>query len=306
MENKIISLPYGIVDLAIDRGWSKDLAYYCNIAMLFSNKLIYSYSSRKLAVLLNVSHGTVNTHVKSLINKKLLSLDNGNLRCASISQLKEIVVENKDGEDRKTGKGLLKIKVHNNILNTEWNILARVVLNSVKKQKYKIKKKNEVNVISRKVGDNVRLTKKEVSVYLNNRSTTSDKMLDVKIDDKCMLSDNSIALLLKGRSVSSVRQMVKFWVNQGLISNTFIKGRTLETHTSLLSHSYMKEVDSRYTSTYLYKGRVIEFNKRVIELGKAIKPFINHYKSNEKYKPINKRELENIAIHYKVELRKGI
>jgi len=269
MNFKTVSLPYGLVDMAIQQGWSKQLAYYSHIATLYSNKLIYSYSSRKLAVDLGVSHGTVNTQVQFLTAKGLLSFDGGSLRCASTNELRNLVVKYTGKE---TGLGLLKIRIHNKILHTDYNICARVVINNIRQQKYIIKRKNEVNAIGRKISSNSFVTKKEITSYNKTQDLISTKRLDETLNDKCMLSDMSISKMLKGKCVTSVRAMISFWVEQGLIENNLIKGKTLETKVSPLSHKYMKDYNPIYASTYLYKGRVIEYNKRITELGSVITP----------------------------------
>jgi type I site-specific restriction endonuclease len=249
--------------MAIQEGWVKELAYYCHISTLHSNKLIYNYTSRGLANLLKKSHGTVNKHVKFLIQKGLLSITkDGSLRCASKKTLRVIVVSHTSKE---TGKGLLIFKIHDKIKYTEWNLCSRVAINSIRQQQYIIKKKAEVNAISVKIRNNRFVTKKEISNF------NKTKLHCESINDKCMLSDTSIAKQLKGRSISNVRAMISFWVKQGLISSTLIKGTVVARKVSAKQHRLMQQVDA-YANTYFYKGKVVSFNQRTIELGTSIKP----------------------------------
>lgn len=272
--------------MAIKQGWSKELAYYCHISSLFSNKRVYKYSSRKLANLLNKSHGTVNTKVNFLIEKGLLSIDDfGNLRCASVQDLKAVVVRY---TQRETGNGLLKFKIHDKIIKTEWNLCSRVVLNSLRQQKYKIRKRHEVNVILGKVANNKFVTKKEVAIYHKYK-----ELLSVKNDDTCKLSDQAIAKLTN-RSISNVRDMFNFWVNEGLVSSTLIKGKAIEKNVNAKIHQIMKEVNPNYRNTYFYKGKVIEFNKRNIEVGSKV-TFRVYSKDST---VISNKQLSNILSYY--------
>jgi len=264
--NKIISLPYGIVDLAIAEGWTKQLAYYCHISMLHGNKIIYNYNSRKLAKKLNKSHGTVNTHVQFLIDKGLLSFKDGHLFCANQKELRNLVVRFKLKE---TGYGLLKIKVHSKILHTEWNINARVVINSLKQQKHVSRIKSEVNAISKKLETKAYVSKKDFKRYrkLTNSNNKTEKGTGENV---CYLSDQTVGKLLMGRSTSNVRDMFEFWVQQGLVQLTLVKGRVLDTHINQRSYEALKEARFEFKKTYLYRGRIIEYNKRSINLGFCI------------------------------------
>lgn len=288
-------MPYGIVDLAISQRWTKELAYFCHIKQLYNNGVIYNYTSRKLAEKLFKSHGTVNSHVQWLIEKGLLSLKDGHLFCAGHETLRKLVVSytDKDG----TGNGLLKIKVHNTILHTEWNISARVAINSINKQRYVSRIKSEVNAIDRKLKSKHNVSKKEISRYRKfiDRFDKTEKDTGETV---CYLSDTKIGLLLKGRSTSNVREMFKFWEEQGLIAPTFVKGRTLDTHVSIKSYVALKDYREGFSSTYFFKGRIIEFNKRTLSYGLNLKP--REVKSaNSRYSYTTNRELENISKFYK-------
>lgn len=298
MEHYIISLPYGIVDLAISQRWTKELAYFCHIKKLYGNGIIYNYTSRKLAEKLSKSHGTVNSHVQWLIEKGLLFYKHGHLICANHKQLREIVVFHKSHDYRReTGNGLLKIKVHNKILHTEWNISARVAINSINKQRYVSRIKSEVNAIDRKLKSKHNVSKKEISRYRKfiDRFDKTEKDTGETV---CYLSDAKIGFLLKGRSTSNVREMFKFWEEQGLIAPTFVKGRTLDTHVSIKSYVALKDYREGFSSTYFFKGRIIEFNKRTLSYGLNLKP--REVKStNSKYSYTTNRELESISKFYK-------
>jgi type I site-specific restriction endonuclease len=274
--------------MAIEQGWVKELAYYCHISSLFSNKLIYDYTSRRLATLLNKSHGTVNKQVKFLIQKGLLSITkDGSLKCTSINDLYSVVVSHTSTE---TGKGLLKFKIHDKIKYTEWNLCSRVAINSIRQQQYIIKKKAEVNAISVKIRNNQFVTKKEIANFNKNKLNCGS------INDKCMLSDTSITKQLKGRSISNVRAMISFWVKQGLISSTLIKGNVVAKKVSAKQHRLMQQVDS-FANTYFYKGNVVSFNQRVLELGSSIKP--REVLSN-KYPRITNKYLESLINAYSI------
>lgn len=261
-------MPYGIVDLAISQRWTKELAYFCHIKKLHKNGVIYNYTSRKLAEKLSKSHGTVNSHVNWLIEKGMLSLQHGHLFCANHKQLREIVVENIDKFD--TGKGLLKIKVHNKIKYTEWNINARVVLNSLNKQKHVSRITSEIYAIDQRIKNNCIISKKEYARYKKFQSKT--QIEKGTGENVCYLSDLTVGKLLRGRSISNVRDMFNFWIEQGLIKCDLIKGRTLDTHVDFRSFIAMQEFRIGFKSTYYYKGRVMECNKRSINYGISMSP----------------------------------
>ena len=265
----IISLPYGIVDLAIQQQWTKHLAYFCHIRKLHKNGVIYNYTSRKLAEKLSKSHGTVNTHVQFLIEKGLLSLQHGHLFCANHAQLREIVVAYKSTDYRReTGSGLIKIKVHNKIKHTEWNINARVVLNSLNKQKHVSRITSEINAINQRIKNNCKISRKEYARYKKFQSSTQfEKGTGENV---CYLSDLTVGKLLRGRSISNVREMFDFWIEQGLIKCDLVKGRTLDTHIDFRSFIAMQEFRVGFKSTYYYKGRIMECNKRSVNYGIAI------------------------------------
>lgn len=265
--NKIINLPYGIVDLSIEQGWAKQLAYFCHIARLHGNGIIYNYNSRKLAKKLNKSHGTVNTHVQFLIEKGLLTITHGHLICGSKQVLTDIVSA---WTGKPTGKGLLRIKIHEQILQTEWNICARVAINSLRRQKYISRKKSEVNALRKKLEANHFVTKKEISRYKKSVERFNNSEKDTG-ENVCYLSDLTIARKL-GRSIDNVRDMIKFWVEQQLIKTTFVKGKTLDTHVTYKSFEALRETREGFESTYLFKGRVMQFNKRSIDFGSNLKP----------------------------------
>ena len=267
--NKVINLPYGIVDLAIEQGWTKQLAYFCHIARLHGNGIIYNYNSRKLAKKLNKSHGTVNTHVQFLINKGLLTVMHGHLICGS-KQILTAIVSAWTGKP--TGKGVLSVKVHEHILQTEWNICARVAINSLRRQKYISRKKSEVNALRKKLEANHFVTKKEISRYKKSVARFNNSEKDTG-ENVCYLSDLTIARKL-ARSIDNVRDMIKFWVEQQLVVTTFVKGKTLDTHVTRKSFEALRETRDGFESTYLFKGRVMQFNKRSIEFGATIKPLI--------------------------------
>lgn len=265
---KIISLPYGLVDLAIEQKWTKELAYFCHIKGLYKNGIIYNYTSRKLAEKLDKSHGTVNSHVQYLVSIGLLYLNSGHLICASHKELCEIV---STATNKPTGKGLLKIKIHKKILHTEWNINARVVLNSLNRQKYVSRIKSEVNAIRKKIKANHYVTRKELARYrkLESKLNNSEKGTGENV---CYLSDTTVSKLLKGRSISNVREMFSFWVEHGLIKCEFVKGKTLDTHISVQSFLALRDVRAGFERTYLYKGRIIQFNKRAVGYGEFSEP----------------------------------
>lgn len=287
--------------MAIEEGWTKQLAYFGHIAMLTGNRTIFNYTSRKLAKKLGKSHGTVNTHVQFLIEKGLLFIEYGNLKCISKKDMQSLVSER---NKKLTGKGFLKIKVHNKILHTEWNICARVVLNNLKRQKHVSRIKSEVNAICKKISSNSYITGKEYARYkkLKLSQTKTEKGTGENI---CFLSDGAISKLLKGRSISAVRSMVDFWVEQGLISCDLVKGRVLDTHMSTQSWLALKDSRVGFQSTYLYRGRIIEFNKRSLSFGLSIKPRGSE-SNNPKHAPISDRTFrKSIDIANKLGLDKS-
>ncbi len=280
--DKFKKLPYGIVDMAIAEGWVRPLAYYCHIITLFGNGIIYNYSSRTLGEKLGRSHNAVNENVKFLLNKGLLTLDGNHLKSVSVSKIRDLV---KDFTGKETGKGLITIKVHkNNLKHTEWNILARVPLNNLRRQKHLSSKRAEVDAIRTKLKSSTAY----VSPKENKRVRDFDESLRNKKTEKarvatgelCYLSDSVIGKLMNGRSVASVRAMIKFWEEQGLLKPTLHKGRVLDTHITPRSFEALV-AEGRYSDVYYYKGKVIEFNKRSFDFGDSIKPRISKKGENK-------------------------
>lgn len=248
--------------MAIAQGWQKSLAYFCHIRRLHGNGIIFDYTSRKLAKKLNKSHGTINTQVNFLIKKGLLSLVDGHLFCAGVEKMRSVVGE--------TGKGLIKIKIHETILKTEWNLNARVAINNIKQQKFAAQITSEDNAICKKIQTNSYVSLKELKRYKARQFKSAIKPEKGTGAEKCLLSDSTIGKLLNGKSVSNVRAMMDFWKQQGLLETTYIKGRTLDTHVSLLSYWNIVTYRKQSKATYWYKGRVMETNQRSLSFGTTL------------------------------------
>jgi len=262
------SIPYALADIAIQERWVGDLAYYLHISSLYGNGIIYNYSSRTLSKKLGVGKSTVNNRVNFLLSIGLLELTKeGHLKGLSNRSLLEWC---EDYLDKDLGSGMVTIKLHSYIKHTRANIYARVPLNGISQQRYVARRRAEVNDIGVKIADGSYITKKEIDLYnrnkhiLNNNTENAKKFSGEKVN---YLSDSWLSKET-GLSISTVRGMVSFWVEQGLIKTTFVKGRVLDKY--ITPKSYQALYDTRYNefkSTYYYKGNIVEFNKRAVDYG---------------------------------------
>lgn len=254
--------------MAIEQGWTKQLAYYLHIVSLHKNGVIYNYTSRRLASKLNKNHSTVNTQVNFLIKKGLFEITpHKALKPVGLARLKQLV-SNHTG--KATGKGKIKIKIHEGVKYTEWNICARVAINSYKRQQHQINKKTEVNAIRKKLEGNAYVTRKEYARFQKREQQVYRNTLQRGLNTECYLSDVSLSKLL-GKSVGTVRAMVKFWQSQGLLAFTTKPGALLETHLSLKSYTALKENRQDFVNTFYRKGRVFQFPKRAAILGGSMR-----------------------------------
>ena len=258
--------------MAIEEGWERSLAYFCHVTTMFGNGLIYNYSSRSLEGR-GISKSTLNNHVNFLLNKGLFKIVNGHLKSVSNNDLRKIV---SSYNGRETGDGLITVKVHKEVKYTEWNLLARVPINCLKRQLHVSRKREEVNVIGMKVKRGGRLTKEESRFYSKNRDLFKKTENSVYTKSVCYLSDDTLGKLLKNRSKSNVRTMIKFWQDQGLVSCSFHKGKTLDTHVTKRQYRDVRESSNTWDSTYLYKGRVIQNDKRSITFGNNIIYYVDN------------------------------
>lgn len=253
--------------MAIEQGWTKQLAYYCHIVSLHKNGVTYKYTSRKLASQLNKAHSTINTQVNFLIEKGLFEITTkGALKPVGVDQLKQLVV-NHTGKE--TGKGKLKIKIHENVKHTEWNICARVAINSYKRQQHQINKKTEVNAIRKKLEGNAYVTRKEYARLRKKEQQVYSNTLKRGLNTECYLSDATLSKLLV-KSVGTVRAMVEFWQSEGLLAFTTKPGALLETHLSLRSYNALKIYRPDFNSTFYRNGRAFLFPKRSLTLGQTL------------------------------------
>lgn len=275
--NKFKKINYAVVDIAIQEGWSKQLAYYLHITTTYNNSVIYNYSCRTLAEKLNVSKSAVHSNVNFLINKGLLSitdkghlvgLSNFNIRNWASAYLGKTV-----------GKGKLTIKVHESLKLTEYNILSRVVLNNLNRQKFSAKKRAEVNAIRAVIANGGYISSKNYKKYKESLYVTetkkTEKAYKSNSNETCFVSD-SLLSKLTGKSIGTVRNMIKFWKEWGLISATFIKG--LCVGVSQNRFAYQSLVEARpleFSNTYFFKNKIVQFNKRVIEYGSSLRVGMN-------------------------------
>lgn len=259
--------------MAISQGWVKELSYFSHIAFSVRNGVVYNYNSRKLSKKIGCSHTTLNKHVKFLLSVGLLYMQGTNLIVSSKDRLRELVyAEN----GKRTGKGLLKFKIHKKFKDTERNICSRVVLKSVKQQKHALRITSEGHVTNKKILSNQYVTKKEIKRnkrFLENLKKNPEKDTTKNV---FMLSDSSISQILHKKTKATAQSLMKFWVKEGLVSSTFIKGRVLDTHLDYYAYSHLREVRKGYESSYFFKPRngtsyIIEYNKRALELGYNIK-----------------------------------
>lgn len=273
-------LPYAVVDLAISEGWTRELAYFLKITSLFGNGVIYDYSSRSLASKLGVSKSAVHNNVSFLLSIGLLTLDNGTLKGVSLKNLRSWCIQY---SGTTVGKGLITVKVHNTIKHTEWNLFARVPLNGINRQKYNSIKRAEVNAIRAKVqygkyvssSEYKRLKKYD---YVGTFETKETGNASKSFTNGLFFMSDKYFIERTGKSLGTVRSMIKFWISEGLISSTFHKGGCLDTRVNPRSYESLKvERSLEFSNTYLYKGRVMAFNKRSIVYGESTRVYKEVY-----------------------------
>lgn len=267
-------LPYAVVDLAISQGWTRELAYYLHITSSFGNGVVYNYSTRTLADKLGVSKSVINKTVNFLLESGMMRMQGDNLVGVSLKKLNDWYF---DQTGEKCGKGYITIKLQDNIKHTEWNILARVPLNGINQQKYMSGKRAEVNAIRAKLSKGSYITSSEFKKWKSTKDSFETKITENAsksfTTDINYMSDKYIAERT-GKSVSTVRSMIKFWVSQGLVSTNFHKGVVLDNRFSARSYEAIKtERPTEFSQTYLYKGRIITYNKRSISYGSSTRVY---------------------------------
>lgn len=265
-------LPYAVVDLAIEEGWVKELSYYLHITSLYGNSIIYNYSSRTLSDKMGVSKSAIHKNVKFLLEKGLFTItNNGNLVGLSVKGLRSWV---SSYLGKSTGKGLLSVKIHNNIKHTEYNIFTRVILNTINRQKFSARKRAEVNAIRATIERGGYISPSDYKKYKSLESLVENKKTEkannTYSEENCFVSD-SLLSKLTGKSVGTVRNMVKFWVSENLVNSTFIKGRCIGVTSGALAYECLVETrNTEFSKTYLYRNRIMEFNRRIFDYGSSL------------------------------------
>lgn len=265
------SIPYALADIAIEERWVDDLSYFLHISSLYGNGIIYNYSSRSLAKKLGIGKTTVNKRVNFLLSIGLMELsEEGHLKHLS---KKELVDWCSDYLGKDLGYGYITIKLHNKVKHTKYNIYTRVSLNGIRQQRYNARRRAEVNDIGVRVSKGLIVSKKELDLYNRHKETlrqNTENAVKFSGEKVNYMSDSWISGKT-GLSISTVRAMVDFWVSQGLLKTTFVKGRVLDKRVT--PKSYQALLDTRYNefrSTYLYKGNIVEYNKRAVDYGDSI------------------------------------
>lgn len=265
--NRTIKLPYAVVDLAIQEGWTRELSYLLHIKTLFGNGIIYDFSYGSLGDKLGVSKSAIYKNVNFLLEIGLAELTKkGHL--VPLSN-KKMINWYEEFTGNKTGKGLITVKVHKgNIKHTEWNLLARVPIQCLKRQKYSSGKRTEANAIRAKVSNGSFVTKDELR-KLETFESNAEKG-GVYTTDLYFISDDYLSKRT-GKSVSTVRSMMKFWVSEGLLESVFFKGAVIDKYFSRRAYEAIKaERPEDFNNTYYYKGNIVRFNKRAVVGGRNL------------------------------------
>lgn len=265
-------LPYAVVDLAIEEGWVKELSYFLHITSLYGNSIIYNYSSRTLSDKMGISKSAIHKNVKFLLEKGLFKVtDKGHLVGLSINGLRDWV---SSYLGKSTGKGLLSVKIHNNIKHTEYNIFARVVLNTINRQKFSSRKRAEVYAIRATIEKGGYISPSDYNKYKSLLSLVENKNTEKAnkpySNENCFVSD-SLLSKSTGKSIGTVRAMVSFWVSENLIESTFVKGQCIGVSSNRLAYESLVEArPSEFSSTYLFRNRIVQFNKRIVNYGSSL------------------------------------
>lgn len=261
-EGRTMRLPYSVVDLAISEGWTRELSYFLHIKTLFGNGIIYDFSYGTLASKLGVSKSAVYKNVNFLLEIGLLSISKkGHLIPLSN---KKIINWYEDFTGNKTGKGLITVKIHkNNLKFTEWNLLARVPISCLKRQKYNSGKRTEANAIRAKVDNGSFVTPSELRKLYNFENNNAEKGQRYTTD-VYFISDEYLSKKT-GKSISTVRNMMSFWISEGLLESVFFKGAVIDKFFNRRAYEAIKaERPEDFNNTYFYKGNIIRYNKRAI------------------------------------------
>lgn len=266
-------LPYAVVDLAIEEGWTKQLSYYLHITSIFGNGVIYNYSSRSLAEKLGCSKSTVHKNVSFLLKLGLFKVsDKGHLIGLSNKELIDWVYSY---QGTPTGKGLVTVKIHKYIKHTEYNLFSRVAINNINQQKFSARKRAEVNAIGATIKEGSYISASDYAKYKKNlqlveRYQTEKANKFFTGEDCCYLSDYKMAKL-SGKSVGTVRNMIKFWQSEGLLDFQFVKGTSVGVASNSRAYeALVAERPEEFSNTYLYKGRIIKCNRRIISYGSSL------------------------------------
>lgn len=268
-----MALPVGICDLANREGWARHLSFYIHLKAIRVNSKIYSYSSRTLSNQLkskgfNYSKDTVNRSVRFLLDKGLVSIQNGHLILLGKHSFNGVLRDWYVNEDKACHK-IIQIIVDKSITKQTKYIQFRQIQKVIQQQEsHFVKKQDLMKMNSRANNSKANVTVRECRMRnkLIREFGTMEKGEIVSTD--VFYSLDSIASDLN-ISKTSANELKKLMVSKGLLSSQIIGGREITNKMSLKNYELNKDLFG--CSTFWYKGYVYETPKCMLGLGRKLR-----------------------------------
>lgn len=287
---KLTWLPLGLVRDSLNGNWERSLLFYCKLKKAYSKPIVYDYSLRKVATLLECSPTVVKTHLDKLKEKGLVVISNNNLCLVGSTKLQSLVERNKN---------LVPVEYHNNNKDHLIALYFTVIKRNLHLQEKKIKKLIDIinlqedklpnglskNYIKSLMRASALFKKNNINVerLIQNCLTLSNAKIGSLVSRK-QLSGLKVQkelnrlgyiksfkrILITGTEVSKSRyQMIQKYnpTNEllGRNKNTFIQKTNLmflpkksDNFLLLIKNIYRNSLDTFLLNVYLNKGLIIE------------------------------------------------
>lgn len=259
----------GIVDLSTREGWDRSLAYWIIAKNSFENGVIYNYSIRRLADVMNVSVGCAHHHLSLWEKKGLIRYHSGNLVFTSIEDLDSLAMENYEYE--KSCTNIISLFILDNVNDQLKLIKSRQVVKNVNQQARNIRLKREVLLTLESLRAKSILTSEEAKAYkrLEKKRVKNGWSYDEYLKsggDIIFLSDYKCSELM-GSSVGYAKQVKALLVKLGVLSKKKVLGGLLHDRTDFTT--YNKAVDAGYfpKQSFWLKGKVYQAPKTAYSIG---------------------------------------
>lgn len=169
-----------IIEQAKEEGWEMSLAFAVRVKAKYRKGIVYYYTCRKLAAVLNKSHEFVRKHVKELYKQGLVSTDGKSLYFHKLSNEKH--------------KSTIDTNLCTHLKNITKLFSLKLLEKNARQQAHVIKRKRKYRDIK---GDmlkpDVKLTTKSIR-YVNKH--IGDKKIDAVIYNNIVLSNKAFGNLI--------------------------------------------------------------------------------------------------------------